>query len=157
MNGSISTSEMINRHAVAYGSIATYSCNEGFSLIGGNSTRTCRKGDNYGIVGVWDGLAPRCECTRLSNLISFAIIILFYFSTVIRCSPLNGIKNGNVTYSVSASDTDTTDPLPFGSMATYLCDEHFNLTSGNQTRICGVNSTKGVWSGVPSACSGKLQ
>ena len=80
MNGSISTSEMINRHAVAYGSIATYSCNEGFSLIGGNSTRTCRKGDNYGIVGVWDGLAPRCECTRLINLMLFAnnnIIVIF--------------------------------------------------------------------------------
>lgn len=87
-------------------------------------------------------MIPKSYCFLLSH-------------TVVRCSPLNGIKNGNVTYHESLSDTDTTDPLPYGSIATYMCDEHFNLTGGNQTRICGGNLTKGFWSGAAPTCNGK--
>ena len=42
--------------------MATYSCNPGFGLSGGDSTRTCG-GDGSSPTGVWSGTPPTCECT----------------------------------------------------------------------------------------------
>ena len=36
------------------GSVATYTCNDGY-ILGGSSTRTCEEG------GLWSGEAPTCE------------------------------------------------------------------------------------------------
>ncbi len=39
--------------------VATYTCDTGFSLVGGNS-RTCT-GDGNSTTGVFNGVAPTCE------------------------------------------------------------------------------------------------
>ena len=43
-----------------FGTVATHSCDAGFSLVGG-MTRTCMDNDQGDIVGVWSGSAPTCE------------------------------------------------------------------------------------------------
>ncbi len=53
----------VNAPTTTYGSIATYSCNTGYSMVGG-AIRTCQAGGN------WSGVAPTCEiddCGSLSN------------------------------------------------------------------------------------------
>ncbi len=47
----------IGRH-LDYESVATYSCNNGFSVVGGN-TRTCT-GDGSSTTGAFTGVAPTC-------------------------------------------------------------------------------------------------
>ncbi len=42
-----------------FGAVAIYSCNTGFSLVGGNN-RICT-GDGRSTSGVFNGLAPTCE------------------------------------------------------------------------------------------------
>ena len=44
------------------GSMATYSCNEGFIPEGGDETRTC------GSTGSWDGTAPSCIPPRRESI-----------------------------------------------------------------------------------------
>ena len=43
-----------------YNSVATYACNPGFGLTGGDPTRTCG-GDDSSTSGVWSGTAPVCN------------------------------------------------------------------------------------------------
>ena len=43
-----------------HGTTATYSCNEGFGLSGGDVVRTCG-GDGRIVTGEWSGSAPSCE------------------------------------------------------------------------------------------------
>ena len=52
-----------------YGDVATYICDSGFTLTGGDQNRTCEKmnstsGSSY---GVWSGTAPRCEGESLET------------------------------------------------------------------------------------------
>ena len=42
-----------------HGTNATYQCDEGFSLDGGNDIRTC-VGDSNNYIGYWTGTAPNC-------------------------------------------------------------------------------------------------
>lgn len=60
-NGSISYPSSQN-----WGSVATYSCSPGYTLVGGNTTRTCGGVSNP---GTWSGSAPTCQlitCNALS-------------------------------------------------------------------------------------------
>lgn len=41
---------------------ATFSCNPGFGLVGGDEIRTC-SGDGSSVVGTWTGTQATCECT----------------------------------------------------------------------------------------------
>ena len=41
-----------------YGTVALHSCDAGFVLTGGNTTRVC--GDGEGVSGVWSGRQPVC-------------------------------------------------------------------------------------------------
>ena len=43
-----------------FGTNATYSCDSGFGLSGGDAVRTC-DGGGSSPNGVWDGAAPTCE------------------------------------------------------------------------------------------------
>ncbi|XP_064388562.1 E-selectin-like isoform X3 [Halichondria panicea] len=58
--------------------VATYTCDTGYTLNGGNTTRTC------GSDGVWSGSAPTCQATCSENL------------------PL--ISNGGITYVGGSTD-----------------------------------------------------
>ncbi len=64
------------------GTVATYSCNTdlGFGLTG-DPTRTCVDGDRLTIEGMWDGVAPTCDCEQKSYN-SCAIVC-----SVEACSP----------------------------------------------------------------------
>ncbi len=44
---------------------ATYSCEPGFELVGGNVTRLC-VGDESSPIAMWTGTAPTCEGTGVS-------------------------------------------------------------------------------------------
>ncbi len=60
---------------------ATYACDKGFSLSGGNPERTCEEGPTEGM-GAWSGSAPTC---------SGKLILLYMhqiFVTVIICVSL---------------------------------------------------------------------
>ena len=46
--------------STAYGTIATYSCDTGFGLSGGDGTQICGE-DFSGPNGVWEGIVPTCE------------------------------------------------------------------------------------------------
>ena len=45
-----------------FGTMATYQCNGGFGLRGGDVTRTCG-GDGSSPNGMWSGIPPMCEGT----------------------------------------------------------------------------------------------
>lgn len=47
-----------------YQTMATYSCNAGYTLSGGNSVRTCGSSPTDGS-GQWSGTAPTCERTLI--------------------------------------------------------------------------------------------
>ncbi len=44
----------------SFSSIATYTCDTGYGLSGGDTTRTCG-GDGSSTNGAWDGMMPTCE------------------------------------------------------------------------------------------------
>ena len=43
------------------GTVATFSCNDGFGLSGGDGMRTCG-GDGSSSDGMWSGTSPTCDC-----------------------------------------------------------------------------------------------
>ncbi len=58
-NGLISYSE-VSITSYSIGTVATYSCNQGFELRLGDETRTCV---DLGSGGIFIGVAPTCENT----------------------------------------------------------------------------------------------
>ena len=44
----------------AIGTVATFTCNAGFSLNGASATLTCADGDREDNVGTWGGTEPAC-------------------------------------------------------------------------------------------------
>ena len=70
--------------------------------------------------------------------------------TGITCSALPGIGNGTIMY----SQNDTPVPYDFEIIATYQCDEGFDLV-GYKMRTC-VGDGKSSWSGQPPNCSGTV-
>ena len=60
------------------------------------------------------------------------------------CPPLTLIPNGMITYA-----PDTVPDYSVGTMATYVCDEGFNLV-GNMVREC---LSDGTFSGIDPVCS----
>ncbi len=61
-NGSVSYGGTSNINgSYPFNSTATYNCDTGFSLVGNNDTKTCT-GDGSSTTGVFNGMAPTCEC-----------------------------------------------------------------------------------------------
>ena len=44
-----------------FGTVATYVCDSGFGISGGNRTRACG-GLDLSTVGTWNGIAATCDC-----------------------------------------------------------------------------------------------
>ena len=58
-----------------FGSVATYSCNDGFAL-NGEATRTCGDGE-------WTGEAPTCERMICVNILLFSLVSIKYICVLI--------------------------------------------------------------------------
>ena len=50
-----------------HGTTATYVCNEGYGLTGGDAVRTCI-GGGESQVGEWSGSSPSCDSKSLQHL-----------------------------------------------------------------------------------------
>ncbi len=141
--------------------MATYSCNPGYGLSGGDSVRTCTS-SSVG-AGEWTGTSPTCEGmfylvyfdTMYRNFNSLQeykpTILILCTSAAITCPALSDPTNGQVTFA-----TDPTVPYDYGTVATYSCGTGFGL-SGDIMRTCGGDglTTDGVWSGIESTCEGE--
>ena len=71
-NGQIGYSTSVASEAT-YGTIATYSCDLGFGLSGGEDVRTC-EGDGFSLNGMWSGDTPTCEGICLSQHV-FCLVV----------------------------------------------------------------------------------
>ena len=105
-NGNISTT------AQTFGSYATYSCNEGYNMVGEN-IRICQP------EGYWSASSPTCE--------------------FVLCPTLTIPDGGNLS----------TTGQTFASMATYSCNDGYRM-NGESIRIC---QPEGYWSGNASSCT----
>ena len=124
--------------SVRFGTVATYTCHPGFTLIG-NEERTCLES------GLWSGNEPSCRSKRYvaSTLISVTLQTHIHIIPGIDCGFLVPPKNGDINFSQGTG---------FGSVATYTCDSPFQLM-GEATRVC---QESGVWSGEAPSCEGVL-
>ena len=140
------------------GTVATYSCNAGYRLLG-NGDRPC------GSTGVWTGEAPTCQSKALQWHVHFKLIpngclyawmqheyywvvhLIQHLSHTLRagivCPNLPNPGNGRV---VQASGGN----VP-GTVATYSCYAGYRLL-GNADRPCG---STGVWTGEVPTCWSK--
>ena len=115
------------------GSTATYECDTGYVLVGGEDTRTCQEN------GEWSGTAPTCNSKSSVCFSGKSSIVDACILTVVDCGSLASPANGQVSL------TTTT----FGSTATYECDAEYVLVGGEDTRTCQEN---GQWSGTAPSC-----
>ncbi|XP_078683131.1 uncharacterized protein LOC144917204 isoform X5 [Branchiostoma floridae x Branchiostoma belcheri] len=97
-----------------YGDTVTFSCNEGYELIG-SENRTCQANQT------WSGVQPNCNRKA--------------------CQVLPFPNNGN-----------RTEGHLYGDTVTFSCDEGYELI-GSENRNCQADQS---WSGVQSNCSRKL-
>ncbi len=74
-NGSVSYSNVPGQNNSF--SMATYSCNSGFALVG-NKIRNC-SGDGSSSIGDFDGLAPNCEGSYYIIILLCLVRNTFYF------------------------------------------------------------------------------
>ncbi len=118
--------------ATTFGYTATYTCNTGYQLSG-SSTVTCQAS------GSWSTI-PTCPRKILSNLSIDGLISCVCTSVAVPCGDPPTIPIGSRTF------TDTT----FGKMATYICDDGYQL-SGSAAVMC---QASGSWSTIPS-CNGE--
>ncbi len=54
---------VVDPHGTTYRSVATYSCNEGYVMTGGDSVRVCE------FNGIWLGSEPTCERKQTVKMI----------------------------------------------------------------------------------------
>ena len=132
------------------GTVATYSCDPGFQLNteSEDEMRTCTDGGD-GVGGVFIGVAPTCD-----RKCSLLIFILWTYCKLCSLSPasppailcpmLPGIDNGFITYS-----PDTVADFDQGTVATYTCNQGFNL-QGERERMCQID---GTFSGTAPICT----
>ena len=117
------------------GTIAKYTCDDGFRLVG-SSKRPCQKD------GSWAGEAPICKRKTKIVLLEGSINInCICYLTEIRCPALKDPENGSV---------DDGDNLP-GTIAKYTCDDGFRLV-GSTKRLC---QKDGSWAGEAPICKRK--
>ena len=64
-NGLIIYSPTVTSEAT-YNTTATYSCDLGFGLSGGEEERTC-EGDGISLDGMWSGITPTCKGNFLDS------------------------------------------------------------------------------------------
>ena len=118
--------------------VATYTCDTGYTLIGG-TTRTCESDGMW-----WSGSAPVCQ-GKWNGMWTFFIECTL-FSTGI-CFDLPPLTNGMISYNDAAS----TNIRPVGTVAIFSCDIGYTLNE-DATKTCG---NDGMWSGSDPVCQRK--
>lgn len=63
--------------------VATYSCDPGYGLSGGDTARTCG-GDGSTTTGVWDGMMPTCQRTLIQGYYISIITVLALLSICVH-------------------------------------------------------------------------
>ena len=119
---------------------ATYTCNPGYTLIGGSTTRTCVSG------GIWSGSPPTCQCEFCNSYTVCISCIDIGLTTAppITCSDLINPTNGTIGY-----DMGTASSRPVYTVATYTCGTGYTLNGGSTTRVC---VSGGKWDGAAPHC-----
>jgi CUB/sushi domain-containing protein len=167
-NGSASTPD-----GQEFGDVATYSCNEGYSLTG-VPTRACQAD------GVWSGVAPQCtanDCGTPSTVSNTTInapttttgsVATYtcqtgYDQQVSTVNTRTCLSTGwtwtgtpiNCTRRVCGApapltngSVNTPDGQSFGDLASYACDSGYAI-SGPTTTTCQAN---GSWSVLQASC-----
>ncbi|XP_064386164.1 uncharacterized protein LOC135334777 [Halichondria panicea] len=125
MNGDITyTGGSIDSRPVD--TVATYTCNNGYTLTTGGSFRQCQNN------GTWSGSTPTCQLNTGPT------------EPPITCPDLIVPANGMISYNMGSAS-----PRPVSTVATYTCNSGYTLNGGSSTRTCGSN---GVWSGSELTC-----
>lgn len=133
--------------------IATYSCDLHYQLTGGDSVRSCTPD------GDWDGTAPSCaymnscssspclhngDCTNGPDTYTCKCPRAWSGTrcekNIVDCGFPGNIEDGKVTVSGTK----------YGDTATYTCNEHFNMTSGDPTATCRMDFS---WTGTKPTCT----
>ncbi|XP_062524003.1 coadhesin-like isoform X2 [Corticium candelabrum] len=137
-NGNVTTQKI---HTTV---IATYSCESGYLLKNGDSTRICLPS------GLWSGTHPSCEGYELSDDKQKTRRCqenrkwsgTELTCTQIQCPDISNetIKDGSILSSHRLVD----------SIAVYECIRGYRIV-GDKTRVCQLN---GTWSGNPPICQG---
>ncbi len=154
------------------GSIATYTCNNGYNLVGSIHQRICRPD------GEWSGEEPRCAskwiiiishsynniCDTLplsfSPSLSFSLSLTLFLSLSLSLSLSLPHSLSFSLFLIVVDCGILPEPLfgtvdftstTFQSKSTYLCNDGFML-SEQVTRICQAN---GIWSGSAPFCQRK--
>ena len=137
------------------GTVATFSCDAGFSLNGTTALLTCADDDQADTIGTWGGTEPSC----LSKSFEDIQVKIFMqkechpLSAVIECPTLTAPSNGQVSY-----PTDMSSPFEIGTVATFSCDAGFSLNGTTATLTCADDDqadTIGTWGGTEPSCLGK--
>ena len=170
---SIANGQVTSSNGNLYPSTATYVCDDGYQLSG-SLTRTC---DEY---GAWSGSAPVCEgivCQPLSlgngtvsmsgsqypltatfscnsgySLVGASSVDCrpdgYWTGSVPECQAISCASLGSVTHgSVVATNGGS-----YPSTATYSCEDGYELSGGQSTRVC--SPTDGSWSDSAPSCVG---
>ena len=83
MNGLVSyAADMTSPYEI--GTVATYTCNAGFSLDGAADTLTCADDDQLDTVGTWGGTEPTCQRMSISiSKVSTDTLLFLQLSSVL--------------------------------------------------------------------------
>ncbi|CAH1267495.1 CSMD3 [Branchiostoma lanceolatum] len=151
-----------------YGDIVTFSCTEGYELIG-SVNRTCQANQS------WSGIQPNCSrtfCQQLTPVQHGSISGSRYYGDVVTfyCDPgydISGVEERTCQSDQTWSGTQPTCsrkacpelPVPnngsrteshlYGDIVTFTCDEGYELI-GSVNRTCQANQS---WSGIQPNCS----
>ena len=119
--------------------------------------------DGSKAIGKWSSEPPTCERKLLYFYTCVNVHKLYIRNTLsaITCDRQTAIPNGTTEYRLhdeSESTLTDTDQVPYGTTASYSCDQGLMLTGGNITQTCEVsanNTRVGVWSGTKPNCTGE--
>ena len=131
---SVVVNGMVKTVATTFGSVANYSCNNGYEIVG-PSTRICQAN------GSWSDTDPLCKgkVEKLDQFYSCDNIVIY---SAVDCGNVDPPSNGNV----NAPETT------FQAVATYSCVSGYSLV-GDSIQTCQAN---GGWSGQIPQCNREI-
>lgn len=131
---------IVNISSLAQGSTATYSCDEGYTLIG-DSNRTCES------TAAWTGNEPTCRSMYLIivSAIDHCHSLTHYLSllyAVINCGIPPTLANGHFVFSA---------PI-FGEVVTYMCNDGYQFTTASDSPRQRECLSSEMWSNASLEC-----